>query len=311
MLHRSVRIVVLNYNGIDHLEKLLPSLKQAVFFSQIPIAIDVLDNRSTDSDVEWIRLNHPDIKCVVAKANDFLFSYNRYLKEVTEDLVLLLNNDLRVDEGFIDPLIGHFSDPDVFAVSATSRDWNGSQYTWGPIELNSHHGCYYWYPEKNRHELGNTLFCSGGFMAVDRSKFLLLGGFNRLFYPAYGEDLDLCFRAWRMGWKCLFEPRSVVFHRESGTWDSQSTRQKALNLRASLLFQWASLPSLTPFWRSWAFHTKTTFEKISAGEWWYPICFLRTWLEWMRTKPDHRSLKVSRSELDEIMQSIASSQRRP
>ena len=43
-------------------------------------------------------------------------------------------------------------------------------------------------------------------MAVDRNKFVELGGFNRLFAPAYCEDVDLCFRAWRQGWRCIYDP---------------------------------------------------------------------------------------------------------
>src|SRR6266850_1764818 len=80
-------------------------------------------------------------------------------------------------------------------------------------------------------------------MAVDRRKFIELGGFNRLFYPAYGEDLDLGFRAWRRGWRCIFEPASVVYHRESASFDtSEGSPSKDLMRHAQFLFQWASLP---------------------------------------------------------------------
>ena len=59
-------------------------------------------------------------------------------------------------------------------------------------------------------------------MAVDRNKFVELGGFNRLFAPAYCEDVDLCFRAWRRGWRCIYEPDSDVWHRHQATWSDHS-----------------------------------------------------------------------------------------
>ena len=80
-------------------------------------------------------------------------------------------------------------------------------------------------------------------MAVDRMKFLELGGFDPMYRPAYCEDVDLCFRAWRRGWRCVFEPLSVALHRETGSWDGAGARRLSrMLLRNSLLFQWSSLP---------------------------------------------------------------------
>ena len=80
-------------------------------------------------------------------------------------------------------------------------------------------------------------------MAVDRNKFVKLRGFNRLFAPAYCEDVDLCFRAWRRGWRCIYEPRSVVWHRHQGTWSHDSNDSlNSLELRNLLLMQWSTFP---------------------------------------------------------------------
>ncbi len=57
----------------------------------------------------------------------------------------------------------------------------------------------------------------GGSSAFDRAKFLELGGFDSLFHPFYYEDTDLGFRAWKRGWKVLYEPRSIVHHEHRGT----------------------------------------------------------------------------------------------
>ena len=81
-------------------------------------------------------------------------------------------------------------------------------------------------------------------MAVDRKKFIELGGFNRLFTPAYCEDVDLCFRAWRRGSRCIYEPgagRCGIENR--GTWANHSTDAlDSLELRNLLLMQWSTFP---------------------------------------------------------------------
>ena len=107
-------------------------------------------------------------------------------------------------------------------------------------------------------------------MALDRIKFLQLGGFDSLYYPAYVEDVDLCFRAWRNGWRCIFEPASQVLHREGGSW--KATKDPTINskiLRNSLLFQWLNFPASAHRIRRW-----WSAFKISIGE------ILRLRLNW-------------------------------
>ena len=99
-------------------------------------------------------------------------------------------------------------------------------------------------------------------MAVDRMKFLQIGGFDILYYPAYVEDVDLCFQAWRKGWSCIFEPSSKVLHREGGSWKSvKDSSLDAKLLRNSLLFQWLYLPTNQDKW-----HRRWSVLKISLGE---------------------------------------------
>lgn len=239
----NVVLSILNYNGRHHLEYLLPTALDAVRQYGPDARVMVLDNRSTDSDPDWITQNFPEVEVVISPVNDFLFSYNWYLSQISEEIVIFLNNDLRLDPGFIAPLISHFTSPDVFAVSAASWDWEGKVKTSGPSRLTFQNGFYNWSFDKARQIRCHTLFASGGFMAVDRRKFIELSGFNRLYYPAYCEDLDLCFRAWRKGWRCIYEPSSIVWHRENASWNlNDNSRSVHLCLRNALLFQWSSLP---------------------------------------------------------------------
>ena len=233
-----VALAILNYNGRHHLAELLPTAIAAVKFYGKPCPIIVLDNQSPSDDVAWIQSYFPSVEVIVSPKNDFLFSYNWLLAKREEDVVILLNNDLRLSENFIPCLIRHFSNPTTFAVSCKAFSWDGNTINSGPCNFAVKRGRLLGEFQMDRQYTAYTLFSSGGFMAVDRRKFLELGGFDRLFYPAYGEDKDLCFRAWSKGMKCIYEPGCHVYHREGGSWDQEANRSRRLIDITNYLFMW-------------------------------------------------------------------------
>jgi GT2 family glycosyltransferase len=84
---------------------------------------------------------------------------------------------------------------------------------------------------------------AGPVLAVDRQKFLELGGYDPVFYPGRIEDLDLGFRGWMAGYKGYYVPRSVAYHRGFGTFGPVLGRKHCdrLAIRNSLLFAWKNL----------------------------------------------------------------------
>jgi len=298
---KSVCLAILNYNGKNHLEYLLPTACAAAKNFAGKCAVVVLDNRSTEPDVDWVQRTFPNVEIVVAPQNDFLFSYNWLAEDRQEEVLIFLNNDLKLHRNFVRPLVRHFVYNDVFAVSATSRDWDDKIFTCGPARLKCHHGIYEWDYQRNNQKLCHTLFTSGGFMAVHREKFLRLRGFNRLLWPGYAEDLDLCFRAWRKGWRSIFEPESVVWHRESVSW-SNGTDERAVSLmfRASLLLQWSSLPPAANWLERTSFLCLTAFRKILKGQGWWLKIRIETWMEWQKIRKDYSELMTSPQELQRI-----------
>jgi len=297
----SVELAILNYNGRRHLEHLLPTAVEEAQRYGAGCRIVVVDNRSTEPDAEWVRADYPAVEVWVAPANDYLFSYNPYAEQSRADVLVLLNNDLKLQPGFVAPLVRPFEQSDVFAVSATSRDWEDRQFTFGPIRLGCHRGSYYWMPDYLRQEPGPTLFTSGGFMAVDRRKFLAVGGFDRLYYPAYCEDLDLCFRAWRRGWRCLFEPRSVALHREHGSWNGTSgTRAQRLLLRSKLLFEWSSLPPADGRMPGSIYRCAVALGELRPGSCWRLATHWRACRDWRRLRKQRAHPPANRVELEAI-----------
>jgi GT2 family glycosyltransferase len=302
---KSVCLAILNYNGIGHLQHLLPTALEAVKNYPGESSVLVFDNRSTEPDVEWISKNFPTVKVLVAPKNDFLFSYNGLAQKRTEDILVLLNNDLRVDPHFLTPLIRHFESADVFSVSARSYDWNGAEVTSGPARLNFNNGFYSWKFDTQHQKTCYTLFTSGGFMAVDRNKFIELGGFNRLFAPAYCEDVDLCFRAWRRGWRCIYEPRSIVWHRHQATWSRNSIYSLgSLELRNLLLMQWSTLPMHKGRWARLQSLVKLLIGSPFSGDRVWIKVYPATLLYWLAERRHYLWMKVHDRELSQILSRI-------
>ena len=98
-------ILVLNYNGRGLLAECLPSIIDAAARSAVPCGVTVVDNESTDGSVDWCRKGGPRIG-LVREQNRGLASFNRVLTELDEPVVLLLNNDVKLDPGAVGPCSG-------------------------------------------------------------------------------------------------------------------------------------------------------------------------------------------------------------
>lgn len=304
---RSVDLAILNFNGRKHLEFLLPTaLAEARHYPGL-CRVVVVDNHSDQAELDWIASQFPDVVVWRAPRNDFLFSYNDFALESKADVLLFLNNDLKLCPDFVAPLVRHLDSADVFAAGATSRDWDDQEFTCGPSRLGFARGFYSWCFDFSSQRTQHTLFASGGFMAVDRAKFLELGGFDRLFHPAYCEDVDLCLRAWRKGWRCIFEPQSVALHRETGSWTGAGKRRvDRMLLRNSLLLQWTSLPMNRQRIQRWIQVLKLMCGSPLAGSTDWTVTYVRTLLFWCSSRSSFRSKPADRAELDLINRRIDS-----
>ncbi|MES2307268.1 MAG: glycosyltransferase [Verrucomicrobiota bacterium] len=277
-----VALAILNFEGIHHLEILLPTAIEAVRVYGEECPILVLDNQSKTNDVSWVQEHFPQVEVILAPANDYLFSYNWLLERREEEVVVLLNSDLRLDPHFIRPLLKHFSEPNVFAVTSLSYNWEGTEVTSGPATFLMHHGWFYTEYNHSMLQASYTLYPTGGYMAVDREKFMKLGGFDRLYYPVYGEDLDLGYRAWLRGWASIYEPESKVWHRENGTMTTPKARH--FILVSQFLFQWRNLRDRWTCFLRAIYIRWLRYQKKREGDDSFEKAYLEAKSRWSRDK---------------------------
>lgn len=227
MKPRRVAVAVLSWNGRQHLETCLAALREQRD-PGVPWEIAVLDNGSSDGTVEWLRREHPRVRCVASPVNlGFCAGNNRLLRELEDaDAVALLNNDTRPRPDWLAGLVDEYAaaPADVAAVSGMIVDWAGERldFARGLMTFDGHA-----LQEGFRRPLAQVelprpgselLFPCGGNVLVRRQSFLDAGGFDESFF-AYYEDVDLGWRLWSGGERVVFTPAAVVHHRSSATSD--------------------------------------------------------------------------------------------
>lgn len=240
-------LVIPSWNGRDLLERFLPSWAAAI--STHPGSeIVIVDNGSTDGSADWIRANYPQVRLVALQENfGFGGGSNAGFRAARNDVVVLLNSDMRVEPDFLAPLLAAFTDEAVFAVSCQiyladktrRREETGLTQGWwqdGGLRVGHRED-----PAVDR--VFPCFYGGGGSCAFDRRKFFELGGFDELFAPFYLEDTDLGFAAWKRGWKVLYQPASVVYHEHRGTIGKHYTADgiESVLQKNFLLFCWKNI----------------------------------------------------------------------
>jgi GT2 family glycosyltransferase/glycosyltransferase involved in cell wall biosynthesis len=218
---RAASLVIPNWNGKDLLERFVPSWIEAIE-GHPGSEIIVVDNGSSDGSAEWLRTIHPEVTVMALPENlGFGGGSNEGFRAAKNDIVVLLNSDMRVEPDFLQPLLDGFTDEAVFAVScriflsdpSKRREETGlTGGWWSDGQLRVTHR-----EDAKVDQLFPCFYGGGGSCAFDRRKFLELGGFDEILAPFYLEDTDLGFLAWKRGWKVLYQPASVVWHEHRGT----------------------------------------------------------------------------------------------
>ena len=244
-------VVILNWNTRDYLSRFLPGVLE---FSP-GAGVVVADSGSTDGSLQLLRSDFPQVKVIPLGANyGFTGGYDRALKGLEADYYLLLNSDVEVCKGWLEPLeswmdahpecavcgpkLLKYDRRDEFEYAGAAGGWvdrYGFPFCRGRVLSRTE-------TDRGQYDApADVLWVSGAAMMIRRSVWDELGGLDDRFF-AHMEEIDFCWRAFRRGYSVSVVPASRVYHLGGGTLPRQSAFKLELNYRNNLLLLHANLP---------------------------------------------------------------------
>lgn len=241
---RGVSIVIPTYNGIRLLEENLPHLFAALDEWSGSYEVIVVDDCSIDETVGMLRERFSRVKLLQNVRNEgFSRSCNKGMREASYPVAICLNNDVRVTSGFISPLLAHFNDPSIFAVTPNilaEREGRNQGIVYGLYGKGFIKGGFAALDE--RCGVRENLYAIGACVAYDMTKFRALGGYAEIYTPYLFEDVDISYRAWKRGWRSVYEPGATVYHYSSATiGKTKKHLKRTIYFRNRFLFHWINL----------------------------------------------------------------------
>jgi GT2 family glycosyltransferase len=241
-MYSDVAIVILNWNGKEHLAHFLPSV---IKFSE-QARIIIADNASSDESIHFIKTTYPSIEIIENTSNfGFAQGYNEALQKINSTYYLLLNSDIEVSKNWIAPLYNEIQNPLIAGCQPKIKsyrlkthfehagaaggyiDHNYYPFCRGRIlhQIEEDHGQY--------DNITEIFWASGACFLIKAEIFHAQKGFDNSFF-AHMEEIDLCWRIQKSGYQFLIVPESTVYHLGGGTLPYLSPQKTFLNFRNSL-----------------------------------------------------------------------------
>ena len=279
LVRPTIAIVILNWNGRKYLEKYLPFVVASTWSGKEVI---VADNASTDDSMAFLRENYPQVRVITLDQNyGFANGYNEALKQVKSDYYVLLNSDVEVEPGWIEPALDLMEkNPSIGACQPKIR-------MTGNRELFEYAGAaggwldFLGYPfakgrvfdvcekDEGQYDTAEPIFwASGAAMFVRAELYHRLGGLDGYFF-AHQEEIDLCWRLQLAGYAIYSCPASVVYHVGGGTLPKGNERKVFLNFRNNLIMLAKNLPAGQLVWKiplRFLLDNISAWKSLFAGE---------------------------------------------
>lgn len=246
-------IVILNWNGEKMLRRFLPDVLKHSACEDTEIY--VADNASTDHSLDLLKREFPEVRTIVLETNwGFAEGYNKALSQINAEYFVLLNSDVEVTDGWLQPLI-HFMDTHKDAAACQPKLLSE-----GARDLFEYAGACggfidsYGYPfcrgrifDKIEHDRGQyddiseVMWATGACMVVRSDDYKKVGGLDKCFF-AHCEEIDMCWRLRIYGRKIYCVPQSKVYHVGGGTLPKNNPMKTYLNFRNNLIMLYKNLP---------------------------------------------------------------------
>lgn len=247
-----ISVVIPNFNGVELLQKNLPSILSAKENSKNNIyEIVVVDDGSTDTSVEYLNNSFKGkIKLIKhTKNRGFSAAVNTGVRSSAAELILLLNTDVSVGKDFLVGANQIFEKQEkVFAISLHEKGYGYAKGIFSDGYINLAMG-------KEEKKMVNSFYVSGGSGLFRKSIWKELGGMDeKLLSPFYWEDIDICYRAYKRGYVCLWTPNSHIIHNHESTVSKiKKSKVDLIRERNQLIVIWKNV------------HSKNMIRKHVAG----------------------------------------------
>lgn len=313
MTTRGISLVIPTWNGKHILEKFLPSVFEACRRYAGQSEVVIVDDASSDGTGTFLQKHFPEAKVLsLSKNYGYGYACNWGIINSKYNLIVLLNNDVRVKDDFLQYLPPYFDKEDIFAVRIRAfrfedKDaiesgilkkptvWIRGEFKRGFIYTPAPKSCFL-----QDSPYGNYAFGVGsGAFAVDKKKWLQLGGFDDLFYPFYAEETDIAYRALKRDWKIIYEPKSIAYHEGNAFTISKARRWWYINLvgeRNRYFMVWKNLTDTRYILRHFLFIPIRLIRNLITGDF---ISFLSFFyaLRWLPKVYKRRKVERKESKL--------------
>ncbi len=243
-MSKELAIVILNWNGKNHLANFLPSIVKYSSENRIILA----DNNSGDDSIEFVKTNFPTVEIVVNDKNGgFAKGYNDALKKVDAKYYCLLNSDVEVTENWTKaPLEALQSNPELAVCQPKIKSYQKKEYfeyagaAGGYIDKLGYPFCRGRIFNELEKDIGQynqnrpIFWATGACMFIKSEIFHQLNGFDASYF-AHMEEIDLCWRLKNKGYQIEYIANSTVYHLGGGTLSNLNPQKTFLNFRNSLL----------------------------------------------------------------------------
>jgi len=243
-------VIIVNTNELHHLEKCLPTVVNQRYGEY---EVVVVDNGSTDGSVEYIEAEFPQVRVIRNSTNlGYAGANNVGFQHSSGEYLVVLNPDTKVEAGWLQELVLALeNDPSAGLATSKILLMDDSQHinTCGnQISLTGITVCRGLGQSADMYDQPEVVpAVSGAAFAIKRAVLEHIGGFDELYFMTY-EDTDLSLRAALAGYKCIYVPTSVAYHKYAFRFSAQKCFLEERNRLLSWLkvFRWPTLIALSP-----------------------------------------------------------------
>lgn len=300
-----IAVVILNWNGKHFLEQFLPSVLSTQYGN---FEVIIADNGSNDGSISFLLSNYPAIRLIRFTENlGFAKGYNEALKQVESEYYALLNSDVEITPGWLQPVAELLENDKTIAAAQpkilSNKNKNIFEYAGAAGGWLDKYG----YPfakgrifdvceeDKGQYDQCEPIFWASGAALFIRSKiFHEMQGFDEYFF-AHQEEIDLCWRIQLAGYKIYSCPSSVVYHVGGGTLPRGNSLKTFLNFRNNRIMMSKNMPLSKKLWiipARYFLDGISAWKGLLTGDGGYFIAILRAQLAFLKWRIFYKKKSV-------------------